>query len=215
MIVTRYTNNDFVSFIKLVKTAWDERDVYEAVDYNLIDPYWYEDNVLMDADFVTLVAKRDDEVIGFMVGRIGVDTMKVIMLFVKQEFRKLGYGKILKEMLTGEALKIGMDKIQTFNRYDNPPTVKLNNELGWTITHLNEDFYKAELNFNHKTIRDWEKLAGITILDPDGFDRSDPFLYKRRFSKADFMDKSVRCTQQLVDTELNQQFFNITGVGIE
>lgn len=211
MIITRYTKDDFASFIRCVKSAWDERDVYDAVDYQLIDPYWYEDNVLHNVDYVTLIAKRNDEVIGFMVGRVGIDTMKVIMLFVSKDFRKLGYGRMLKEMLTKEALHIGMDKIQTFNRYDNIPSIKLNNELGWTITHLNEDYYKAELNFNHKTIREWGSLSGIWILNSGGFDNNDPYLFKRRFSKVEYVKRVILCVRQIVDIDLNKKFFNLIG----
>lgn len=45
-----------------------------------------------------------------------------------------------------------------------------------------------------KTIEEWEKEFDIKIYDPDGFDRSDPHLYERLFSKQEFIDRSMYST---------------------
>jgi hypothetical protein len=44
------------------------------------------------------------------------------------------------------------------------------------------------------TINEWEKIVGITIVDPDGFDRSNPNLYNELFTKEEFDDALMRCT---------------------
>ena len=36
------------------------------------------------------------------------------------------------------------------------------------------------------TIFEWEEITGIKILDPDGFNRKDPKLYSRLFTKEEF-----------------------------
>jgi len=38
-----------------------------------------------------------------------------------------------------------------------------------------------------KTITEWEKETGVKILDPDGFDRSNPNLYDLEFTKEEFI----------------------------
>jgi hypothetical protein len=37
-----------------------------------------------------------------------------------------------------------------------------------------------------KTIEEWSKEYGIKVLDPDGFDRSDPNLMNEKFTKKEF-----------------------------
>jgi hypothetical protein len=37
-----------------------------------------------------------------------------------------------------------------------------------------------------KTIKEWEPIFNVEIYDPDGFDRTDPELYNRKFTKAEF-----------------------------
>lgn len=45
-----------------------------------------------------------------------------------------------------------------------------------------------------KTIREWEIIKGIEILDADGFDRTDEKLYERLFTEKEFDKASIYCT---------------------
>jgi hypothetical protein len=45
-----------------------------------------------------------------------------------------------------------------------------------------------------KTINEWEKETGITVIDPDGFDRKNPVLYKLTFTKEEFMKGAMWST---------------------
>lgn len=45
-----------------------------------------------------------------------------------------------------------------------------------------------------KTIREWENVTGIRVLDPDGFDRKDEHLYDRKFTKDDFTSRAALST---------------------
>lgn len=45
----------------------------------------------------------------------------------------------------------------------------------------------AKILETKKTIKAWEKELGVTILDPDGFDHTDPKLYKKEFTKEEFL----------------------------
>ena len=44
------------------------------------------------------------------------------------------------------------------------------------------------------TLNVWSRLLNITILDPDGFNRNDRKLFKRRFTYTEFMDGMIRST---------------------
>lgn len=46
------------------------------------------------------------------------------------------------------------------------------------------------------TIRGWEILLDKHILDPDGFDRSDPDLMKRLFTRTEFYEGLKSSTQR-------------------
>lgn len=48
-----------------------------------------------------------------------------------------------------------------------------------------------------KTINGWEEIFKITILDPDGFDRTDPKLYERLFTRDEFLEGASGSTMFL------------------
>lgn len=49
-------------------------------------------------------------------------------------------------------------------------------------------------NAETRTLREWEQEYGIFILDLDGFDQTDPQLYKREFSRSEFEQGIAECT---------------------
>lgn len=51
-----------------------------------------------------------------------------------------------------------------------------------------------------KTIKEWEKEFGVTILDPNGFDRTDLDLHKKLFTKDEFHKGMIRSTISIKDT---------------
>lgn len=194
MKLREYNNSDFLSFVGLVKSAWSERSVYDAVDYQLIDPFWYEDNILHNPEYILLVAEHNSQVVSFIVGRVSENSMKIVMLFTDIRWRKKGIAQMLKSKLTEKAGELHLHHIFSINRYDNEASYQLNNRMGWRITELTDDYYKASLVLSHKTLDEWDKISGYTILDPDGFDRKDEYLYLRRFSEEEYRAGLQRCT---------------------
>lgn len=57
------------------------------------------------------------------------------------------------------------------------------------------------MNNEKHTISEWEILKDIIVLDPDGFNRSDPELYKRLFTEAEFEKCLMSSTIQKVRQE--------------
>lgn len=49
--------------------------------------------------------------------------------------------------------------------------------------------------FGKKTWMDWAKETGEMIIDPDGFDRSNP---SKKYSRAEFEEGLVHCTRMLI-----------------
>jgi hypothetical protein len=56
-----------------------------------------------------------------------------------------------------------------------------------------------------KTLDEWAKLDGITILDPDGFDRTDHHLWERQFTKAEYDKGLCNCTIRCNVNVLNRE----------
>lgn len=46
------------------------------------------------------------------------------------------------------------------------------------------------------TIKDWEVITGIRVLDPDGFNRKDPQLMERLFTYQEFTHGMIQSTVQ-------------------
>jgi hypothetical protein len=49
-------------------------------------------------------------------------------------------------------------------------------------------------NDNLRTLQEWAALDGIRIIDPDGFDRTDPLLMERKFTREEFCRGIFLCT---------------------
>lgn len=47
------------------------------------------------------------------------------------------------------------------------------------------------------TIKEWESLLKVNILNYEGFDKSDPLLFEKKISKEDFEAGLVKCTVQI------------------
>jgi hypothetical protein len=45
-----------------------------------------------------------------------------------------------------------------------------------------------------KTLQEWASLDNIVILAPDGFDRTDPQLFERKFTKEEYQKGLILCT---------------------
>ena len=43
---------------------------------------------------------------------------------------------------------------------------------------------------NKHTIKEWEEIKRIRIVDPDGFDRIDKDLYNKQFTEKEFDNRS-------------------------
>jgi GNAT superfamily N-acetyltransferase len=149
MIIRPYKQTDLNSFFGLVSTMRTERYVYNSVSYELIDPYYYEDYILGNSNYITLVAVDKSGVIGFIVGSIYVDTIDIKILFTDRELRRQGIGRKLKRRLAKIAEELGKRSITAYNAYSNSASYALNIQEGWEITQgENEDEYKAELVFH-------------------------------------------------------------------
>lgn len=51
------------------------------------------------------------------------------------------------------------------------------------------------------TIREWSEITGVTVLDPDGFDRSDPLLWERVFTLKEFEQGLMQSTIDCIAAE--------------
>lgn len=63
---------------------------------------------------------------------------------------------------------------------------------------------ETQMSEELRTISEWEKHTGITILDPDGFDRSDPFLEKRLMTKEQFIKGAMESTLDISSLYKNE-----------
>lgn len=49
-----------------------------------------------------------------------------------------------------------------------------------------------------KTVKEWDAIYssvdGYRIIDPDGFDRSDPLFHTRTYTEEDFVRRRTQCT---------------------
>ena len=61
-----------------------------------------------------------------------------------------------------------------------------------------DDFFdnlsKIDDSLSKKTIEEWSEEYEIEILDPDGFDRSDPDLMNKKFTKKEFKEGLILST---------------------
>jgi len=55
-----------------------------------------------------------------------------------------------------------------------------------------------------KTLKEWEKIRNVKIMDYDGFDRTDPHLFEKLFTRDEFDHGAMHCTCQFSIAELTK-----------
>ena len=80
--------------------------------------------------------------------------------------------------------------------------LKASDEFGATIYAIADGACKLFEPLT-KTLDEWATIHNIKIIDPDGFDRSDPDLFKRQFSYSEFQKGILNCTVEGVNNHGN------------
>lgn len=200
MTIRKFKNSDWESYKECVLSQWEDDysigKEHRIWCYEYFDPFYHYNHFLYDSNYVVLVAvDENDEVHGFNIGKVVQNYMEIIALYVNPIMRSENVGKTLKIALRDLAMNMGLEYITALNRYDNPVSMNMNKKMGWIIKEINDDYYRAFYYFKQHTILEWESLFETwKILDPDGFDRTDPQLYERTFTQEDFFNRSQLCT---------------------
>ena len=71
------------------------------------------------------------------------------------------------------------------------PGTSGHSQIVWGLTRAGLYRVQAE----RRTIAGWGEVTGKTVLDPDGFNRRDPYLHERKFSWGEYAAGALRSTQ--------------------
>lgn len=63
---------------------------------------------------------------------------------------------------------------------------------------LSTDWFPKTDEVERTTIAEWALLDGIRVLDPDGFDRKDPYLMRRAYTREEWDKGVMNCTIERV-----------------
>ena len=90
-----FRKSDWKTMRPLVMEQWDERYAYDAVSYEKLDPWYYED-VFFKKPYQILVYQDDDKsIIGYIILKLDKVDIEVIYLYISRQKRRMGLGEAL------------------------------------------------------------------------------------------------------------------------
>lgn len=93
-----------------------------------------------------IVAKIDNEIVGFAGIWIAIDEAHITNIVTKKNYRKKGIGKILLENLIMLSNKLHLNSITLEVKQSNIPAIKLYEKYGFENLGIRKNYYKGNEN---------------------------------------------------------------------
>lgn len=98
---------------------------------------------LADKNYITLVAKKDGLVVGYVSALVLMETADLVSLAVDANYRRFGFGTKLLESMVKDAKQAGCERLMLEVRKSNLPAIKLYNKLGFVPIFVREKYYEG------------------------------------------------------------------------
>jgi len=132
-MIRDYEEKDWTEFRKLIMEQWDERYTYDAVEYNLLDPYCYSDDYLVDKDnYKCFVAEDEDGLCGFILVSYGKTSLNLEYVYVTQRKRRQGLSLKLMKHIETYGRFVGKKEIKMWSLVQNDRSHEMKKKLGYT-----------------------------------------------------------------------------------
>ena len=133
LTIKSYVNDDWEGMRKLIMEMWDEEYSYNAVNYKLLDPFYYQHNFLKD-DHHIFIARDDQGVCGYIVLSKNDKALEIVIVCVARRKRRQGVSLALFKQTEEYGKLEGYKEIVVYSINANTRSHKLKAKLGYKNT---------------------------------------------------------------------------------
>lgn len=133
VLISKMTKEDLNSIANILQSDFDD-----FWNYNILS------NELNSSNSIYLVAKINDEIIGFAGITLILDEAEINNIVIKKDFRKKGYSKILLQNLIDLSKKQNIKKINLEVNIENTIAINLYHSFNFKDVGLRKGYYKGK-----------------------------------------------------------------------
>lgn len=133
VLISKMTKEDLNSIANILQSDFDD-----FWNYNILS------NELNSSNSIYLVAKINDEIIGFAGITLILDEAEINNIVIKKDFRKNGYSKILLQNLIDLSKKQNIKKINLEVNIENTVAINLYHSFNFKDVGLRKRYYKEK-----------------------------------------------------------------------
>lgn len=133
VLISKMTKEDLNSIANILQSDFDD-----FWNYNILS------NELNSSNSIYLVAKINDEIIGFAGITLILDEAEINNIVIKKDFRKKGYSKILLQNLIDLSKKQNIKKINLEVNIENIIAINLYHSFNFKDVGLRKRYYKGK-----------------------------------------------------------------------
>ena len=133
VLISKMTKEDLNSIANILQSDFDD-----FWNYNILS------NELNSSNSIYLVAKINDEIIGFAGITLILDEAEINNIVIKKDFRKNGYSKILLQNLIDLSKKQNIKKINLEVNIENTVAINLYHSFNFKDVGLRKGYYKGK-----------------------------------------------------------------------
>jgi len=127
-----FEDKDWPELRALIMEQWNDRYAYNAVEYNLLDPYMYEDEYLLDIEnYKFFIAEDDKGLCGFIFVSYGKDSLNLEYVYVAQRKRRQGVSMELMKYIEKYGRHLGKKEIVMWSLVQNDRSHTMKEKLGY------------------------------------------------------------------------------------
>lgn len=133
VLISKMTKEDLNSIANILQSDFDD-----FWNYNILS------NELNSSNSIYLVAKINDEIIGFAGITLILDEAEINNIVIKKDFRKKGYSKILLQNVIDLSKKQNIKKINLEVNIENIIAINLYHSFNFKDVGLRKGYYKGK-----------------------------------------------------------------------
>ena len=118
-------------------------DVYMIEKESFTDSWSIESlkSEISNKNTIFLVAVYEKEVLGYILGKVSIESVDVLKIAVKLQFRRFGVSKLLLKAFIDSAIKFGIKELFLEVRVSNNVAINLYKLFGFKVVGIRKNFY--------------------------------------------------------------------------
>ena len=137
-------NVNKIKNLKIVKAENNHLDEIYKIEKESFTDSWSIESLkseIYNENTIFLVAVYEKEVLGYILGKVSIESADVLKIAVKLQFRRFGVSKLLLKAFIGNAIKFGIKKLFLEVRVSNNIAINLYKSSGFKVVGIRKKFY--------------------------------------------------------------------------